>query len=84
MLEMFLLMFSILWELLVLCSRLHLRRIFFPLKKNGKTQSFILEATLYCVAAISENAVPFSSFLFLSHKKQTAALAAEMRNAQLQ
>lgn len=75
---MFLLMFSILWELLVLCSRLHLGRIIFsPLKKIGKNQSFLLKATLYCVAARKEN-VPFPSFLSLSRQEQTAALAPEM------
>lgn len=80
MLEMFLLVFSILWELLVLCSRLHLRRILFSsLKKIGKNQSFILKATLYCVATRKENAVPFPSFLLLSCKEQTAALTSEMQ-----
>lgn len=38
-----------------------------------------MKAALYCVAARKENAVPFPSFLFLSCKEQTAALALEMQ-----
>lgn len=53
---------------------------FFPpsLKNLEEKQSFILKATLYCVAARKENAAPFPSFLFLTRKEQTAALAPEM------
>lgn len=38
-----------------------------------------MKATLYCVAARKDNAIPFPFFLFLSCNEQPAALASEMQ-----